>query len=219
MTHAWIESNLESKVRQEYDRLAAIYDQRWNRYVTDTLTFLKHWLDLSPREMVLDIACGTGELERLLLEENPTQTIVGVDISGQMLGIAQHKLTAFPSVSFQIASASQLPFSSHCFDVVISANSFHYFEDPAIAIVEMKRVLKFDGKIVILDWCKDFLLCRICDFLLQWLDPAHRQCYTQAEFHHLLTTAGLELQCAQKVRFGWFWGLMIVTAQKRSFYS
>jgi len=213
MTHSWIPSSLELKVRQEYDRLAGIYDQRWSYYITNTLTFLKLCLVLSPTETVLDIACGTGELERLILAENPAQTIVGVDISGKMLGIAQHKLAAFPSVSFQVASVSRLPFSNHCFDVVVSANSFHYFEDPTLAIVEMKRVLKFDGKIIILDWCKDFLLCQICDFILQWIDPAHRQCYTQKEFHRLLTTAGLTLKHTQKVRFGWFWGLMLATAQ------
>ena len=116
MTHSWIPSSLEFKVRQEYDRLAGIYDQRWSYYIANTLTFLKQWLALSPMETVLDIACGTGELERLILAENPAQTIVGVDISGKMLGIAQHKLAAFPSVSFQMASVSQLPFSNHCFD-------------------------------------------------------------------------------------------------------
>jgi ubiquinone/menaquinone biosynthesis C-methylase UbiE len=96
--------------------------------------------------------------------------------------------------------------------VVISANALHYFDNPKIALAEIKRVLKPNGKVIILDWCKDYLLCRICDVLLQVFDPAHQQCYNQAEFHHLLNSTGFEIQRATKVRFGLVWGLMVATA-------
>jgi ubiquinone/menaquinone biosynthesis C-methylase UbiE len=79
----------EAQVRQQYDSLASAYDRRWNRYVTNTLSFLKTWVNLSASETVLDIACGTGEFERMVLSENPNQQIVGVDISEEMLAIAQ----------------------------------------------------------------------------------------------------------------------------------
>ena len=74
------------------------------------------------------------------------------------------------------------------------------------------RVLKPGGNLIILDWCKDFLVCRICDWVLQCIDPAHQQCYTQAEFHHLLNSTGFEIHRATKVRFGLVWGLMVATA-------
>lgn len=130
----------ETKVRQQYDKLAAIYDQRWNSYVANTLSFLKDWAQISPSTTVLDVACGTGEFERLLLTENPTQCIIGVDISEKMLLVAQQKLQAYPHVSFYNASASTLPFENNSFDVVVSANSFHYFDDPNAALVEMKQI-------------------------------------------------------------------------------
>jgi ubiquinone/menaquinone biosynthesis C-methylase UbiE len=122
----------EARVRQQYNRLAAVYDQRWRRYVTNTLEFLKTWVRLSPTERVLDIVCGTGEFERIVLAEHSTQQIVGVDISGQMLAIAQQKLRTFANVSFQIANASALSFADHSFDVVVSANAFHYFDDSVL---------------------------------------------------------------------------------------
>jgi ubiquinone/menaquinone biosynthesis C-methylase UbiE len=201
----------EARVRQQYNRLAAVYDQRWNRYVTNTLEFLKVWVRLSPTERLLDIACGTGEFERIVLAEHSTQQIVGVDISEQMLAIAQQKLHNFPTVSFQIANASTLSFEDHSFDVVVSANAFHYFDDPLLSLKEMRRVLKPSGRLIILDWCRDFFVCQICDVLLKLVDPAHRQCYTQDELHHLLTTSGFEIKRAERVRFGWIWGLMIAT--------
>jgi ubiquinone/menaquinone biosynthesis C-methylase UbiE len=202
----------EAKVRQQYDRVAAVYDQRWSRYVTNTLQFLNAWADFSPTDRVLDIACGTGEFERIVLLAHPTQEIVGVDFSESMVAIAQKKACTFPQVSFQVATASALPFADHQFDMVICANAFHYFDDPIVALMEMQRVLKPTGKVVILDWCRDFFLCRVCDVVLKLFDPAHQRCYTEGEFHDLLTSAGFEVVRSRRIRFGWLWGLMVATA-------
>lgn len=203
---------IETKVRKQYDRLAPIYDRRWSSYILNTLSFLKTWIEISPTASLLDIACGTGEFERLLLAEQPTQRIVGVDISEQMLAIAAEKCQMYPNVSFQVASASALPFADSRFDLIVSANAFHYFDEPTSALTEIDRVLKPDGAVVILDWCRDYLLCKICDLALKVFDRAYRQCYTQAQFHRLLTAAGFEIRRAAKVRFGFVWGLMVVTA-------
>jgi ubiquinone/menaquinone biosynthesis C-methylase UbiE len=205
----------EATVRQQYNQVAAIYDRRWHSYLNNTLQFLKTWLNYSANDTILDIACGTGELERIIVGEHPRQKIVGVDISEEMLAVARHKMQSFPSVSFQIASASVLPFADQSFDLIVSANAFHYFDNPIVALTEMKRVLKPDGKIVILDWCRDFILCKICDFLLRFLDPAHQRCYTQKEFHHFLTSTGFEIERAKRVRFDWIWGLMVTTATRK----
>jgi ubiquinone/menaquinone biosynthesis C-methylase UbiE len=202
----------ETIVRQQYDQLATVYDLRWKSYIANTLSFLKTWAEISPTETILDVACGTGEFERLLLAEYPSLKIFGVDISDKMLAIAKQKCNAYPQVSFQTASASTLPFDSHSFDVIVSANSFHYFDDPVSALQEMRRVLKPSGKIIVLDWCRDYLSCKICDFILKVFDPAHQQCYTQNEFHSLLEDANLTVSQATKIRFGFVWGLMVATA-------
>jgi len=202
----------ETIVRKQYDQLAGVYDLRWKSYITNTLSFLKNWAEISPTDTILDIACGTGEFERLLLAEYSSQRIVGVDISDKMLAIAKQKFSAYPQVSFQIASASNLPFDNDSFDVIVSANAFHYFDDPLAALKEMRRVLKPDGKVIILDWCRDYLLCKICDVILKRCDPAHQQCYTQNEFHRLLEDANFAVYRATRIRFGVVWGLMVATA-------
>lgn len=202
----------ETRVRKQYDQMADIYDQRWSNYVRNTLSFLKNWAQISPLATVLDVACGTGEFERLLLADYPTQQIVGVDISDKMLVIAEQKCHAYPNVSFQTAPASALPFANDSFDVIVSANAFHYFDNPNAALEEMKRVLKPNGTVVILDWCKDYLLCRVCDVVLKFFDPAYKKCYTQNEFHNFLKSAQLDIGCATRVRFGIVWGLMVAEA-------
>ena len=93
----------ETIVREQYNERASIYDRRWSGYLAKTLSFLKNWTQISPSETVLDVACGTGELEKLLLQENPQQRITGVDISEEMLNTAKQKLSTYPQVFWQTA--------------------------------------------------------------------------------------------------------------------
>jgi ubiquinone/menaquinone biosynthesis C-methylase UbiE len=202
----------EVKIQTQYDQLADIYDLRWRNYIVNTLTFLHNWEQIDCQAKLLDVACGTGEFERLLLNKNPTQKITGIDISENMLNIAREKYRTYPNLEFYQASVHSLPFDNSCFDVVVSANAFHFFDKPQIALAEMKRVLKPNGKIIILDWNKDYWMCKVLDLILKIFDPAHQQCYTEAELHQLLVAADFQICRATKVRFGITWGLMAVTA-------
>ena len=93
----------EATVRWQYDHLAARYDRRWHTCLSGTLGFLRDWLALDPADTVLDVGCGTGELERL------QQHWVGVDLSPRMLSITQAKCRDYPQVSFRTATATALP--------------------------------------------------------------------------------------------------------------
>lgn len=204
---------MEANVREQYDRMASVYDRVWSRYIFKSLSFLKDWVQLDPLHIVLDVACGTGTFESLVLLEQPTQSIVGVDLSEKMLAIAEEKCRDYPNVSFQTASVAALPFADRSFDAIVSASAFHYFENPTAALIEMRRVLKPDGELTILDWCKDDWLCRLYDFVLQRFDPAYKQCYTQAQLHCFLTGAGFQIQRATRFRIGLAWELAIATVK------
>lgn len=206
------ESAVELTVRDQYDQLAKQYDQRWKNYIIDTLTFLKTWANFPADAVILDVACGTGELERLLSMENPHQQIVGIDLSDQMLSQARRKLQGFPTIHFQQATVRSLPFPDQSFDVVVSANSFHFFDDPLACLNEMQRVLKPEGQLILLDWCRDAWFCQLCDFVLKWFDPAHKQCYTQRELHDLLVSAQFQIEQSTQVRLTLIWELMAVKA-------
>ena len=129
-----------------------------------------------------------------------------------MISIAAQKCQAYPYVKFYQASVLALPFSDRTFDVVVCANAFHYFDNPQIALAEMRRVLQPNGKIIIIDWNKDYLPCRMLHWMLKITDPAYQQCYTQRELHQLLTMAQFDLERTTKIRFGIAWELMAVTA-------
>jgi ubiquinone/menaquinone biosynthesis C-methylase UbiE len=202
-----------SKEPARYDKLAADYDRRWRRYVTRTLNFLRASIDFDPSEAILDIGCGTGEFERLILTECPEQRMVGIDISEKMLRLARKKCSAYPTVTFLRANAAALPFPDQSFDLVVSASAFHYFDQPKVSLEEMRRVLVPGGSVVILDWCKDYLICRWFDLILKRIEPGYHACYTQRDFHRLLSIAGFEIRSADRIRFGWTWGLMKVSVR------
>src|SRR5258708_17865847 len=107
-----------SKEPAPYDKLAADYDLRWRRYVTRTLNFLRASISFDPSETILDIGCGTGEFERLILTECPEQRMVVIDISEKMLRLARKKCGDYPTPTFLIPNAAALPFPSQSFDLV-----------------------------------------------------------------------------------------------------
>lgn len=209
-------SQIENAVTDEYNRLANIYDSRWDNYLSKSLSFLVEWAEISSEAAILDVACGTGEFAKLLLAKNPQQPITGIDISESMLEIAKDKLQAYSNVNLHNTSVTSLPFADESFDIVICASAFHYFESPQLALSQMKRVLKPQGKLIILDWCRDYFLLKIVDTWLKLTDSAHQQCYTQAELDRMLSTANFNVIKQDKIRFGIIWELMAVTAVSNS---
>jgi ubiquinone/menaquinone biosynthesis C-methylase UbiE len=202
----------DTAVRDRHDRLAGIYDRQWSRYIEQTLGFLKSWIAIPAEASVLDIGCGTGHFERIVLKEHPQLQIVGVDLSERMLEIARRKNQGYPNVRFLTASASSLPFPDEGFDVVVSASALHYFSSPYASLAEMRRVVKPRGDVVILDWCKDYLMCKFFDAVFRRIEPSYHRCYAQREFHRMLVSTGFEIRAAKKVQFDLVWGLMVATA-------
>jgi len=202
---------IETKVSEQYDYLAEIYDRRWHSYVTKTLILLKEYLNLSGNEVILDVACGTGELERMLVNDHPNLQITGVDISAKMLDVARSKFPSSDRLQFLKASVNSLPFKDSSFDIVVTASAFHYFDYPTNALNEMRRVLKPNGKLIVMDWCRDFWFCQLLDLYLKVVDPAHKKCYTQQELNNFMGNANFQITDEKRTRPHLLWEIMIAT--------
>ncbi|HEV3443042.1 MAG TPA: methyltransferase domain-containing protein [Gemmataceae bacterium] len=194
-------------VRQQYDRLATKYDRRWRSYVDATLQAVADCIPIRGQERVLDVACGTGELERLLLARWPALQVAGTDLSRGMLCQAVTK-EGNRRASWVQAEATRLPFPDHAFDSAICANSFHYFRSPMKALAEVHRVLHEHGWFVLVDWCDDYLTCKLCSLWLRLTDPAFCRAYRMSACRSLLEDAGFTVVQAERFRVGWLWGMM-----------
>ena len=104
-------------------------------------------------DRVLDICCGTGSTTAIIALEVDQGYVIGVDLSPDMLAIAQKKIKA-PWVSFQRASVDALPFAEKSFDHVICSYGLHEIPKDirAAALKEVFRVLKPRGKFLTLDY-------------------------------------------------------------------
>lgn len=105
-------------------------------------------------ETVLDVGCGAG-VDSLVaaIMAGPDGRVVGIDLTPEMLERARENLrkTSLESVSFQEASAEELPFPDASFDVVISNGVFNLVPDKSKALKEVWRVLKPDGRLMMAD--------------------------------------------------------------------
>jgi ubiquinone/menaquinone biosynthesis C-methylase UbiE len=202
-------------VRQEYDQLAPHYDRRWRFYIDATLNAVVEGLALCGEEAILDVPCGTGELARRLLAHWPGLQITGADLSPAMLEAARSK-DDLRRVAWVEADVADLPLPDRAFDWVVCANSFHYFPAPERALAELRRVLRLGASLVLVDWCDDYLSCKLCSLWLRWTDPAFHRTYSLRGCRQLLDRAGFTIARAERFRVTRLWGLMRVVCRAGS---
>jgi len=100
----------------------------------------------SPGLDALDAACGTGRQAELL--HSLGCSTVGVDRSEAMLDVARGKL---PEVRFEIGDVEHVPFGDEAFDLAVVSLALCHLTDPSDAVIELARVLRPGGTLVITD--------------------------------------------------------------------
>ena len=196
---------VHAPVRHSYDDLAASYDTRWRHYIDATSALAIEAIAPDARGRALNIACGTGELERRLHDVRPQLRFTGIDLSQNMLRHAAGKQL---DADWLAAVAARLPFADGSFDFVVCVNAFHYFRLPSESLAEMRRVLRPGGTLVLVDWCDDYLSCKLCSVWLRLTDRAFYRTYSLAGCRSQLEQAGFRIVSAERRRISWLWGLM-----------
>jgi demethylmenaquinone methyltransferase/2-methoxy-6-polyprenyl-1,4-benzoquinol methylase len=116
----------------------------------------------------LDVCCGTGDVAFALADAGAK--VVGCDFSEPMLEVARKRFRSRrnrreENLTFIQAEALQLPLPANTFDVVTIAYGLRNLADFRAGLVEMLRVLKPGGKLLILDFGKpDFAPWRAAYF-------------------------------------------------------
>ena len=105
---------------------------------------------------ILDVATGTADLAIEALRLHP-QKVVGVDLSEEMLERGRHKIRKLGEtdrITLQRGDAERLPFSDAQFDAVLVAFGVRNFEHLDRGLCEIRRVLRKDGAVVVLEFSK-----------------------------------------------------------------
>ncbi|UCD36657.1 MAG: ubiquinone/menaquinone biosynthesis methyltransferase [Fidelibacterota bacterium] len=106
-------------------------------------------LQVQPGERVLDVACGSGDVARLIHRRQPTCLITGADPAPAMLSIARRK---FPALNTTCCESESLPFRSDSFQVATVAFGVRNFSRLETGLAEIYRILTPGGRLGILEF-------------------------------------------------------------------
>jgi arsenite methyltransferase len=153
-------------------------------------------LALQPGERVLDIGSGPGFLAAEMAEEvGPEGRVVGIDPSESMLEMGRRREAP---VEFVEGGALALPFEDASFDAAIATQVYEYVADMPAALLEVRRVLRTRGRLLILDTDWDSIVWHSSDrdrmlrVLEKWNDHLADP-YLPRRLPRLLGDAGFEV--------------------------
>ncbi len=137
-------------ISENYDSLNRVIslgiDQSWRKKV------IKKVINHQP-DTVLDVATGTGDLV-IALGKSSAKKLIGLDLSKGMLQTGEHKIKAKSlqnKIVMQQGDAEAIPYEDNYFDAITVAFGVRNFENLEKGLMEMNRVLKPGGLVVILE--------------------------------------------------------------------
>ncbi len=149
-------SKMFDNISQHYDFLNHFLtlgiDKIWRRKMIAAL------VDVHPTS-ILDVATGTADVAINAIKQLKIKDlkIVGVDISNEMLNVGRKKLVTEgvnDVIELHLGDSENLPFEGNKFDAVTVAYGVRNFEHLERGLAEMHRVLRANGKIVVLEFSR-----------------------------------------------------------------
>lgn len=165
------------KVQQLFSKISRHYD-----LINDVQSFCLHrlWkrkviqsLHLFQNCRVLDLACGSGDLAFRALNARKSAEVIGGDYTFQMLQVAMSRKTDEKPKGWIQLDGLNLPFREQSFDRIMIGYGLRNMADFEKAIREIARVLKPQGRVVILDFGKppNPLIWALYGFFLRTIQP------------------------------------------------
>jgi ubiquinone/menaquinone biosynthesis C-methylase UbiE len=104
---------------------------------------------------IIDIGCGTGRFS-FALADRYSAHVLGIDPSEKMLAEARRKAVA-KNVAFRLGSGEQLPANDESIDLLFMSQTFHHLRDRSRAALEVFRVARPGGFVVVRNGTRDQL--------------------------------------------------------------
>ncbi|PIR74883.1 MAG: hypothetical protein COU35_00220 [Candidatus Magasanikbacteria bacterium CG10_big_fil_rev_8_21_14_0_10_47_10] len=160
-----------------------------------------------PNTTTLDIGCGNGRLYQELAKNQVNY--IGIDNADKLIDVAKEK---YPAARFIASDMTKIPLQEGVADMIFSIASFHHLPTDDLrvrALREMKRLLKPEGRIVMLNWnlysnwarSKGFSGDENGDFYIPWKDAKKQVLATRyyhgfmlEDLHDLAEQAGLMIE-------------------------
>ncbi len=102
-------------------------------------------IDINPSK-ILDVGCASGWFLTQVSKSYPKAKCHGIDIYDKAIKFGEKK---YPKIKFSVADADKIPYKANTFDLVICTEVLEHVDEPKKTLLEMKRVLKKNGRAVI----------------------------------------------------------------------
>ncbi|MCT3698036.1 bifunctional demethylmenaquinone methyltransferase/2-methoxy-6-polyprenyl-1,4-benzoquinol methylase UbiE [Elizabethkingia anophelis] len=154
------EQSKKNQVEEMFDNIAPKYDLL-NHVLSMKIDVtwrnkLVKWLKIDTPNRILDVATGTGDLA-LTIQKGTSADVVGYDLSQQMLNVGIEKVKRAglqDKIQMIKGDAEHMPFKDNEFDAITAAFGVRNFENLEKGLAEMKRVVKTNGNVFILEFSK-----------------------------------------------------------------
>lgn len=181
------------------DVARASFSARAEHYVTsathadpERLARLVALVEPRPGWRVLDVGTGTGHTAFAFAPA--VAWVVGVDLTEEMLRKAERvrKDRGYGNVELQVGDVHHLPYHDGTYDLVTCRRAAHHFADIGAALIEIRRVLKSGGRLMIDDRAspEDAEVDAILHRLDVFHDASHVRQYRASEWRRMLEEAG-----------------------------
>ncbi|MFC4557827.1 class I SAM-dependent methyltransferase [Virgibacillus kekensis] len=183
---------VKETVRQQFSENAREYLTSVSHAKGTDLQLLLDWLKPHKDWIVLDIATGGGHVAKTVAPY--VNRIYATDITEIMLeNTAMDLAPQFGNMDFIIADAESLPFLKEQFDLVLCRIAPHHFPNPDKFVQEVARVLKEQGKFILIDNVapEDNELAEYVNTFEKLRDESHVRCLSILEWKELFKQSGL----------------------------
>ena len=144
--------NVFDQVYDQYDLMNDLMSLGIHRMWKKNLLNL---MNSTPDQKLIDVACGTGDIAKLFLENvNRSSHITCVDPNKGMIKKGKEKLNKFPNLNWVIASAEKLPIKENMFDFYSISFGLRNTKNLNKALSEAYRILKPGGRFLCLEFSK-----------------------------------------------------------------
>jgi ubiquinone/menaquinone biosynthesis C-methylase UbiE len=145
----------QSEIPGVYDSLSKTYDI-WGKIAeTKARNRALELADIHDGQKILEVAVGTGLAFYEIVKKNPNGTNNGIDISKGMMQKAEKRLQSLSGANYQLnlGNAFKIEEESQHFDLLVNSYMFDLiaFNQMDSVLTEFKRVLKRDGKLILVN--------------------------------------------------------------------
>lgn len=188
--------NRIEKERAFWDSFAKKYDSFINKNASKSYErlFVRLLHDTKTTTNLLEVATGTGILSFKLSDQ--IFQVTAIDIAPEMIEIAKSKSRdkQISNINFQVGDSCELDFENELFDTVLASNVLHLLYQPDLALKEMTRVLKPNGKIIIPTYCHgDSVKSHILSRLMGLAGFKARSRWSVKSFEKFVEECGLKI--------------------------